>query len=62
MHTVKGQNQQLFTKLASGNEMAASVTQISFFFLFFQRVNISVLEENESINKLEAILYGFLNI
>lgn len=64
MHTVKGQNQQLFTKLASGNEMAASVKEISFFFffLFFQRVNISVLEENESINKLEAILYGFLNI
>lgn len=63
MYTVKGQNQQLFTKLASGNEMAASVKEISFFlFVFFQRVNISVLEENESINKLEAILYGFLNI
>lgn len=34
MHTVKGQNQQLFTKLASGNEMAASVKEISFFFFF----------------------------
>ena len=59
MHAVKGQNQQLFTKLALGNEMAASVKEISFFF-FIQRVNISLLEENESVNKLEAILYDLL--
>lgn len=35
MYTVKGQNQQLFTKLASGNEMAASVKEISFLFVCF---------------------------
>lgn len=57
MHATKGQNQQLFIKLAPGNQLEASVRFLSS--LSIQRVDISVLEENESINKCEAILYGF---
>lgn len=53
MHAVKGHNQKLFTKRTLGKQMADSVKEI-LFFTFYSENGHSVLEENESINKLEG--------
>lgn len=36
MHAVKGQNQYLFAMLAPGNQMAASVKEMSFFSFYLE--------------------------